>query len=409
MIKTTTGTTINCESLSEQLNYKLIQQISFNSHFQVNCYQEDDWLIILITPQPKEDIKIIIDLIKDIIDENQIINDFAIASNSDQNEAYFASHEDYPTSLYNNQSEQEPSQKKYFSANFSSSLIIFIVSVLSITSIGIIYYFSRPCVIGKCDLISTTNSSVSSLLATKLDENLTESEIKDLKLELMTAVQSLKRIPRWSKSFQEATQLINTYQQKITDLNYFLAAFKLANNANNMSQELPLSLNEWTRVKTFWQDAIEQLKLISSGNFKEAKQQKINNYQTIISEVDQRIEAETVGQDKLAKAEKIANQIQKDESAINSLSDLEKLEIQWQTAIKEIESIPTDTLSAKNKDTLLNSYLTNISNVQTKLKVEKEASNLFSLAQENIKLAEESQNDNQWTKAVNFWQKLSIL
>ena len=405
MIKTSTGATINCDSLSEQLNDKLIQQISFNSDFLVNCYQKEDWLIILINPQPTEDNQIIIDLIKDIIDENQIINDLVIANNTDHNEVYFASNYNYPDNLLKNLSQNEVSQKKYSSGNFSSGLIIFIFSILSIVSIGIIYYFSRPCVIGKCDLIPITNASVSGLLKTKSDENLTESEIEDFNVELTKAIQALKRIPRWSKYHQEATQLINTYQEKLIDLNHFLAAFNLANNAENMSQDLPLSLDEWTRVKTFWQDAIAKLNLISNANFQEAKQQKINNYQTIISEVEQKIETEKVAQEKLTQAENIVNQIQKDESAISSLSDLEKLETQWQRAITEIESIPQDTVSAKNKDNLLNSYLTNISNLQTKLKAEKEATSLLSLAQENIKLAEESQNNNQWTKAVNLWQK----
>ena len=168
MIKTSTGATINCDSLSEQLNDKLIQQISFNYDFLVNCYQKEDWLIILINPQPTEDNQIIIDLIKDIIDENRIINDLVIANNTEHNEVYFASNYNYPDNLLRNLSQNEVSQKKYSSSNFSSGLIIFIFSILSIISIGIIYYFSRPCVIGKCDLILITNASVSGLLKNKI-------------------------------------------------------------------------------------------------------------------------------------------------------------------------------------------------------------------------------------------------
>ena len=79
------------------------------------------------------------------------------------------------------------------------------------------------------------------------------------KTELNTAIEKLNRIPRWSSYHQESTQLISQYQQIVQDLNYFIEANKLVKNADNMSKQLPLSADEWKRVKKFLQDAIAQV------------------------------------------------------------------------------------------------------------------------------------------------------
>jgi hypothetical protein len=296
--------------------------------------------------------------------------------------------------------------KKYSSANFSSGLIIFVLSALSFTALGIFSYFSRPCVmVDKCDLITTTNSSISQTLTNQPQTDLTESNLQDLQTELTTAIEQLNRIPRWSSYHQESSQLISQYRQIIQDINYLLAAKKLVNNADNMSQKLPLSLDEWNRVKSFLEDAIAKLNLISTPDLAEEKQAKIDNYNQKILLVNQKIATEKIAQDKLFTAEAIVQEIKSNQNSLNSIADLEKLEQQWQNAIVEIESIPADTVSAKNKEDLLNSHLKEIINIQTKITTEKEAYKLFTIAQESIKLAEESEQANQFTKAISFWQK----
>ncbi len=404
MIKTITGKTIDYESLSEQLNDRLNNEISVSSDFQIHCYQQDDWLIIFLTPQPTEVIDDCLTLIKDIINENEIISDFMIGNNQ---QVYFANQDDYPSDIINHQSEESLTvEKKYSSANFSSGLIIFILSVLSIASIGIFYFISRPCTMaGKCELMRATNASVSQTLKNKSQADLTKPEIDQLKTELTTAIQTLNRIPRWSDYHQEARQLITQYQNIMGELNYFLEADKLVENADNMSKKLPLSIDEWNRVKTFLENAIEQLNLVSTSEFTSEKQERINNYQSRISLINTRVETEKIGKDKLFAAQAIIQEIEKNKLSVNSVPELEKLEEQWQTVIKEIESIPVETTSAKNKTDLLNSYLSEIINIQGRLVVEKEAINLFNLAQENIKLAKESEDKNQLTQAITFWQK----
>jgi hypothetical protein len=407
MIKTNTDITINCEALLEQLDDQLTQQISLDSDWQINCYQEDDWLIILIDLETTENIETVIELIKTNIKESQIVSDFIITS---REKIYFATQEDYPAEIINRildmNGEFLTPTKKYSSANFSSGLIIFVLSALSFTALGIFSYFSRPCVmVDKCDLITTTNSSISQTLTNQPQTDLTESNLQDLQTELTTAIEQLNRIPRWSSYHQESSQLISQYRQIIQDINYLLAAKKLVNNADNMSQKLPLSLDEWNRVKSFLEDAIAKLNLISTPDLAEEKQAKIDNYNQKILLVNQKIATEKIAQDKLFTAEAIVQEIKSNQNSLNSIADLEKLEQQWQNAIVEIESIPADTVSAKNKEDLLNSHLKEIINIQTKITTEKEAYKLFTIAQESIKLAEESEQANQFTKAISFWQK----
>ena len=406
MIKTSAGKTIDCDELSKQLNNKLNQQISLESDWQINCVQEDNWLIISVVPEPREEISTIIELIQETINDSKILSDFIIASHD---EVYFATQEEYPVEIVNSlhiEEESHTPKKKYSSANFSSGFIIFILSALSITAIGIFYYFSRPCVMAdKCDLITITNSSVSQKIKNKTETNFTNSQIKELQTELRKAIEQLNRIPSWSTYHEQATLLILQYQQIIKELSYFIEANELASNAENMSKKLPLSSDEWKRVKTFLQDAISKLNLIESPDFDYQKQTIINNHNNKISLIDQRIKAEEIGQEKLLIAETIVKEINKNKNSIKLIADLEKIEQQWQSVIKAIESIPNDTVSAKNKNNLLNSYLKEIINIQAQITAEKKANNLLTLAQENIKLAQESEKDNQWNKAISFWQK----
>ncbi len=404
MIKTSIGTTIDSETLLKQLQERISLDNRLTVKIPIACQQEDDLLVFLIDDSATaNEIEILIDLIAEIIDHHSVVNDFTICNSHDRQQIYAASKEDY---LAKNELEKSsPPEKKYSSANFSSGFVIFIFSVLSVITIGVVYYFSRPCVMEKCEIITSTEATVSDVLKTKSTTDLTEANIVDLKAELVTAIKDLQRIPRWSDSFVQASQLIESYRDIINDLNYFLEAYSQVERSENMRQQLPLSLKEWTRVQSYLEKAIEELNMVSTPDLIAPKEEKIESYQGIIYTVNNRIEAEKTGIEKLANAQIIVQEIKANQQSINSLSNLEQTEQQWQNAISKIEEIPVDTKSADKKEELLNSYLSEIINVQTKLTVEKQADNSFQLAQENIKLAQESEENNQWTKAVEFWQK----
>lgn len=101
----------------------------------------------------------------------------------------------------------------------------------------------------------------------------------------------------------------------------------------------------------------------------------------------------------------MAIDIENQQGKVTDLLGLENLQQNWQLAIKTIESIPAQTNAYQEKDKTLNNYLQQLIQIQNKINKEKTALNIKNQAQEKIKLATESQNNNQWTKAVSFWKE----
>ena len=342
---------------------------------------------------------------KNIIQEQDIHNDYLIFDTFSST-VYFASNDDYPLDF--NKLKQPVKKSRYLAGNFSSGFVIFIFSALSIASIGVIYFLTRPCVVDQCEVLTNTSNTIKTTIRSTSGNNLEAQEIEQVQTELVTGIKEINRIPRWSSSYEEGQSLKDTYRAQINELDQFANAEKLIANAENMQKQLPLAIAEWERVKQFITEAITTLESISTSEFNSTKQARIASYQNITKSIDQRIANEKVGTEKLTQAQQIVAKIKENKAQVNSLASLQELELQWKQVIKNIELIPAETTSAKNKDTILNQYLSEIANLQAQITLEKDATNLINVANENIKLAKESQTNNQWSKAVEFWQKAIV-
>jgi hypothetical protein len=404
MIKTAIGNDMDYDTLKARFNEVINEELTFDSSFKINCFKEENYLVILISDIEDNNLKSIINSIQEVINEYQIIDDFLIRSFDDVNKIYFISNDTKNNIIKENQSLLKE-RKKYNSANFSVSFILFILGVISLGAISGIYYFTRPCVLGNCELMATTENSVSSLLETQSQEDLTEAKIKELQLGLMAGINDLKRIPFWSRYHENANLLIKDYQDKVTQLDNLLVALKLVNTAKTVSHNLPLSLDEWNRVKGFFQEAIAIFNNINLEELDTLKQNKLANYNNQLRVIDERIIQEKKADELLNKGRNMAIDIENQQGKVTDLSGLENLQQNWQLAIKTIESIPAQTNAYQEKDKTLNNYLQQLIQIQNKINQEKTALNIKNQAQEKIKLATESQNNNQWTKAVSFWKE----
>ncbi|MBD2393715.1 hypothetical protein H6G11_05530 [Cyanobacterium aponinum FACHB-4101] len=409
MIKTAMGLKINPETFQEKIKAVVAKEIQLELECQIEL-PENDQLLIFINSYSEDILTKIINLIKEIIADYKITDYYSIVNIENQDIVYFSSvngsenNQDL-SNVIENIEDGKASNTFYKSANFSAGFIIFILGVISLTIFGVTYYFTRPCVLGTCTLITDTEVATNNLFNQLETNNLTDSKIKELIADLVQNIETLKTIPSWSKEHDQAQMLISSYQEKINDLQLFLDAKSVATNAQNMSEKLPLSLDEWLRVKQFWQDAIAPLNKIKSEEFNEFKTLRINSYQQQLSFVNKQIEKENLAINKRENAEKIVAQIKEENDITNSLEALKEREKKWKSAIQEIEQIPPQTEVYQEKEEIINDYLQQISEVQKKITIEENALNLKKNIEEKMKSAQEQEKRNQWTKAVNLWQE----
>jgi tetratricopeptide (TPR) repeat protein len=404
MIKTAIGNDIDYETLKTAFNKAIDEQINLNYPLNIDCFKEKKFLIISINDLEKDTVSKVINLIQLVINDYQIIDKFLVRSASNTDKIYFASNKNNNDMLKENQPSLKDS-KKYDSSNFSVSFVLFIFGFISLGIIGGIYFFTRPCVLGNCELITTTENSVSSLLQSQSKEDLTDIKIRELQSGLIKAINDLKRIPFWSKSYENSSLLIKDYQEQVSQLDDLLVALNSVNTAQTLSQNLPLSLDEWNRVKSFFQEAIAIFNNLNIEELNTIKQDKLAIYNNQLKVIDRAILQEQKADELLNKGKTMATEIENLQTQVTDLSGLENLQKNWQLAIKTIESIPAQTTAYQEKEEFLNNYLQKLILVQNKVNQEKTALNIKNQAQEKIKLAKESEKNNQWTKAVSLWEE----
>jgi hypothetical protein len=391
MIKTAMGDNLNCETLNHKFHQIISDEFENLHSIKIDCFQEDDYLVILISESVTE----LIDRIKDILKEYQIVNNFLICNIDDVNKIYY-------NSIDNNL--KDIKKRNYYSSqNFSVGFIVSILGLICLSFIGIFYYFTRPCVLGECKIITETEKSISNQF--KADsQSVTEENIKTLQIRLIAEINELKRIPPWSKYYKDASFLIEEYEQKVNQLDNILVALQLEKDSINLTKNLPLSLDEWTRIKGFWQESIELINTLNIDSLEQFKQEKLNFYQSQLIIVNNGINQEKQADKNLINAQNLVIEIENKQKEVTSLSDLESIERSWQTAIKQVESIEPSTQAYQEKETLLKSYLTKLMEIQKQISKEKNALNIKKQAETNIKEALKLQNNNQWTKAVTSWE-----
>jgi len=407
MIKTAIGNNIDCQTLKIKCSEIINESKLIESPYNLDCLIEDKYLVISIDDFGEDNLTKIIDLIRQVINEYQIIDDFLIRSFYDVNKIFFCSNNQTKDNIINDKFETV-NNLKYSSFNFSVGFFIFLFGLLSLGTIGTIYYFTRPCVLGNCELITESETSISRLLKNQ-SQGLDEIKIKNIQLGLIEGINKLKRVPRWSKYYQESNILISEYKNKIDDLDKLLNALVLVNNAQTLTKNLPLSLDEWNRVKSFLNDAIKIINSIKVEELNQFKTEKLISYQNELTTVNNNILQEKKANDLLNQAKDLAVVIDNEAKEVKSLVDLENIGKKWQTSIQKVELISPQTTAYLEKEEILNNYLQKLIKVQNQINQEKNALNIKNKAQEKIKLATESQKNNQWTKAVSLWKEAITL
>lgn len=301
--------------------------------------------------------------------------------------------------------ESESTVKQYKSRNFSVGFISLVVGIIFMAGGGIVFYFTRPCVLGECLLISESQELIDNSL-TSIEEEMTREELTQLQLNLIAVNLRLGNIPSWSSHYNEAQTLILENKTNIDDLEDLLESLKGAENAQNMMQKLPLSVEEWERVTVFWQEAIALIESVQNPMLESWINNQLIYYNNNLIVAEDGIEQEKIADQLLLEAQQIAAKNQTLNDNLSSFDELKSIENNWQDAIAKIRQIPLMTRAEIEKESLLEEYNQSLTDTRTLIRREEIANNLYGQVQNNIIQAENAENNNQWTNAVNHWQEI---
>ena len=255
---------------------------------------------------------------------------------------------------------------------------------LSLATLTIAYGLTRPCVLGTCPEMTQAKQLAQQSLA-----GLTTTSPQPLR----ESIQILQSIPLWSRYRAEADTLRQRYQVRLNEVEIILAAHQSAAKATKVDP----SVSAATEIQ-FWQAAIAYLQQIPhTSEFYPDVQSQIQEYQ-------KRLTNEQAAYQSLKASQEAARIAQTREREAHSLSDWQRVEATWKTAIARL-NVPTTTTAYQEAQPRLNEYQSRLAAAGKHKNQEQTASERYSQATRQAQLAKESEAINQWTTAVSHWDK----
>ncbi len=290
--------------------------------------------------------------------------------------------------------------------NFKSNQLSWLVigtSIGSLIILGTIYGLTLACLFDKCPQISQAKklSDHAYILLNDFDS---DPDLMKAKTRLEEAISLLQVVPFWSTYYEKSHSLHNKYQQQLDDLLLFMSAKEKANKALSLSQNYPLSIEQLEIVKKQWEEAIKSLKNMKSNTI--SRELVTNNYQiyqNALTRINDKISLEEKAKISIKIAKKSAELAKSREKSAQNLSDFQLVYSTWGTAIKKLQEISSTTNSYQSSRVLLKIYLSNKIRVEKRKQQEEVALKIYNKANYNAKLAQISEQKNQWSKAVNYW------
>ncbi len=273
-----------------------------------------------------------------------------------------------------------------------------------ITLLTIAYALSRPCVLGKCEII-TQASQPAEKIEQLLTSRVSHRAIVQTKSQLMTSLAQLKSIPPWSTYHQEAQNQVLVYQDKLAHLELLGDSLALSQQASSLSENSPLSIAEWQAIVQLGEEAIASAQQIpSDSEFYPQAKSLVQEYQANLRSVEQQLELEQQAFISFQQARQAAELGEVRQSIAQSSSNWQLVEATWQTAIIRLKEIPPTTTFYEQSQELLQSYLMRIGKVQKRQQEEKMAENFYNQGLNSAELAKNAVAVNKWSTAVSHWR-----
>jgi hypothetical protein len=277
-----------------------------------------------------------------------------------------------------------------------------LISILS--SLGLFFALTRPCVLGKCSAIPQASQ-----LALKSGEiaqkKASGKEILDSQTDLDQGIKLLRQIPFWSPHYSEAKQLLEIYQERSEKLAQVVEALKKGSKASSMSQNPPFETEKWQEIQQQWREAIATLETVTpQSEFYHFAQERLISYRQNLAAINQNLRTEEQGYINMRIAREAAQTAQGRQETAQSLQDWQLVYATWQTAIKRLEEISQNSTAFEKAKQLIAEYNPKMSEARDKKNYELFADNAFNQAIRLAELAKKSETINQWSAAVFNWR-----
>lgn len=278
------------------------------------------------------------------------------------------------------------------------------VGICTATFVGAYLLVSRPCLIAPCTPLTDAEQ-----LATTAQQALPAAQnwedVKIIEEQLMTAIESLNQVPRFSKYWQQSEQQRSQYQTLIEALKPISEAFSQAVNAAAKTQDLPLPPSIWWEAQTIWQQAIVQLTAIPESHpTYDLAQRKLSQYQGYLESVQQGLRREQAAERMLENAESSAKLATLQQQKATRLEDWKAAETHLLTAISALDAIAPQTTSYVEAQNRLQDYREQVAAIAKLENQEQFAANLYDQAQQQAQDARVAEKAEDWQTARNRWQ-----
>jgi tetratricopeptide (TPR) repeat protein len=223
---------------------------------------------------------------------------------------------------------------------------------------------------------------------------------------LLEASYLLGTIPPWSSYHRSAQDLLVNFETDTTALERVVSALEKGSEAAQKSQNPPHPLPEWQSVKKLWEQAIALLQGVpQSSPVYPLAQRKLKEYQHNLAATNQRLTIEQKAQQEVVKARSTAELASTRENIAVSLTDWQLAYATWQTVVYQLQKVPKTTMAYAEAQQLLEIYQTKLVKVGDRHTQEEIAQNAYNQAIALADQAHRSEQNDQWTQAVDAWQE----
>jgi hypothetical protein len=273
------------------------------------------------------------------------------------------------------------------------------LGILAIT----LYGLSDPCVTGTCPPLNQAKFLVnSSLLVLEPDSS---SSLLATKQKLGEALSQLQFIPWWSPYRAQANALDSEAQTILRDIDLLNAAIASGNQATLLMQKSSLSIPEWQTVQNLLRKSIEQLKqLPANSQFQAFAIAKKQQYEKALPVINQRLQQEQLANVSYQKAIQTATLARIQQNMAKSINDFDEVSSTWTKAIQFLQNISEGTTPYEKIPKLLDLYGQEYKNIDIRKKNEAITNINLQQAIQEAKIAEKSEQSNQWSLAVSHWK-----
>lgn len=270
--------------------------------------------------------------------------------------------------------------------------------------VGGSYALTRPCVVGQCATLATAQE-LQDNAAQKMVAGTSAQDVVKAYESLMEATYLLDRIPPWSPHYETAQGLMQSYAIDIGKLERVVLAQRLAMAAAVKSQNPPHPLTVWREVQQGWQGAIAQLEKVPQDSpIYDLAQHKLKEYQSNLSQIDQRIRLEVEAQEWVNAARKTAKEAETRQGVAQSAEGWEQTRAAWQAVLDVLARVPNGTMAYAESLQLAELYRPQLKAVEDRLRLETQAGSRYERALRLAQAAQDAERRNRWGEAAAQWQ-----